>query len=87
MVPKNTVEQSKLLARLMELVALANAVQDRREYNLTYYRGKWLCIYYTPIETLQAVYVVEKDTRMTYENINKAIKAMEKELKKCTRTQ
>lgn len=83
--PKNTVEQAKHLARLMELVALANAVQNRREYNFTYFRGKWICIYYTPIETLRPVYIVEKDTRMTDDNINEAIKAMEKELKKCTR--
>ena len=85
MVPKNTVEQAKPLARLMELVALANAVQREREYNLTFYRGKWICIYYTPMETLAAVYIVGKDTRMTDENIKIAIKAMEKELKKCTR--
>ena len=83
MVPKNTTEQAKPLGRLMELVALANAMQNRREYNLTFYRGKWICVYYTPIETLEAVYVVAKDTRMTDGNINAAIKAMEKEIKKC----
>lgn len=85
MVPKNTVAQAKHLGRLMELVALANATQDRREYNISVNRGKWMCVYYYPMETLEAVYVVEKDTRMTDENINKAIKAMEKEIRKCTR--
>lgn len=85
MVPKNTTEQAKPLGRLMELVALANAMQSKKEYNLTFYRGKWICVYYTPIETLEAVYVVAKDTRMTDENINAAIKAMEKEIKKCSK--
>ena len=85
MVPKNTTEQAKPLGRLMELVALANAMQNRREYNLTFYRGRWICVYYTPIETLETVYVVAKDTRMTDENINAAIKAMEKEIKKCSK--
>lgn len=85
LLPKNTVEQAKSLARLMELVALANAVQNEREYNYTYYRGTWFCIYYTPFETLRPVYIVEKDTRMTDENINKALRAMEKEIQKCTR--
>lgn len=85
MVPKNTIEQARPLARLMELVALANAVQKEREYNFSCNRGKWISIWYYPVETLEAVYIVEKDTRMTNENINKAIKAMEKELKKCTK--
>ena len=85
MVPKITMEQAKPLGRLMELVALANAMQNRREYNLTFYRGRWICVYYTPIETLETVYVVAKDTRMTDENINAAIKAMEKEIKKCSK--
>ena len=87
MVPKNTVEQSRQLARLMELVALANAMQNEREYNLGFFRGKWISIWYYPIETLKAVYIVEKDTGVTAEEIDKAIKAMEKELKKCTRKQ
>lgn len=85
MVPKNTVEQAKLLARLTELVALANAAQNEREYNLGFFRGKWISIWYYPIETLKAVYVVEKDTGVTDEEIDKAIKAMEKEMKKCTK--
>ena len=85
LVPKNTVEQAKLLARLQELVALANAIQNEREYNYTYHRGKWICVWYAPMETLREVYIVEKDTRMTDENIKKAVKAMEKELRKCTR--
>lgn len=84
MVPKNTVEQAKPLARLMELVALANAMQKEREYNLGFFRGKWISVWYYPIETLKAVYIVEKDTRMTDENINAAIKTMDKEIKKWT---
>lgn len=85
MVPKNTTEQAKPLGRLMELVALANAMQSQKEYNISVNRGKWICIWYYPVETLEAVYVVAKDTRMTDENINAAIKAMEKEIKKCTK--
>lgn len=85
LLPKNTVEQAKSLARLMELVALANAVQCAREYNFTYFRGKWICIYYFDIEAGRETYIVEKDTRMTDENIKKALRAMEKEIQKCTR--
>lgn len=81
MVPKVKAEQAGKLARLMELVALANAAQDEREYNLGFFRGRWISIWYYPIETLRAVYIVEKDTGVTDENIDKAIKTMEKEIK------
>lgn len=81
MVQKVKAEQAGKLARLMELVALANAAQDKREYNLGFFRGKWISIWYYPIETLKAVYIVEQDTVVTDEKIDKAIQVMEKEIK------